>query len=120
MACGGSSKSSDVTIEVQADNTRFVPSTINVPAGKTVTLKLVNKDDTEHDLQVQGLKADMTSGGGHGGHGSDMMPGTVAVHANKKMTAWVTFMANERGTYEIWCTVSGHKEVGMVGQLVVA
>ena len=117
VGCGGSGKTSGMTIEVKAENTRFVPSTIEVPAGRTVTLKLVNHDDTEHDLEIQGMKADMMSGGGHGG---DMAPGMVAVHSEKKKTSAVTFMTNETGTYDILCTVSGHKELGMVGKLVVS
>ena len=117
LACGGSS-SPDVTIEVKAQNTRFAPETIEVPAGKTVRLKLTNLDSTEHDLEVRGMTPSMMSGGGHGGHG-DSMPGKLAVHTAAKKSASVDFRADQKGTYEVFCTIPGHEQSGMVARLVV-
>ena len=119
LACGGGSEDKGQVIEVKAEQVRFVPADISVAAGETVTLRLKNVDDMAHDLEVRGLNAQIISGGGHGGHGGDMMAGTVAVHTEKKQSGSVTFVAKVKGTYEIWCTISGHKELGMVGKLVV-
>jgi plastocyanin len=120
VACGGGSGDKGRTIEVRAEQIKFVPADISVGAGETVTLRLKNVDDMAHDLEVRGLNAEIVSGGGHGGHdGGNMMSGTVAVHTEKKKSGSVTFVAKEKGTYEIWCTISGHKELGMVGKLVV-
>jgi plastocyanin len=121
VACGGGSEDKGRTIEVKAEQIKFVPADISVLAGETVTLRLKNVDDMAHDLEVKGLKAEIVSGGGHGGghDGGNMMAGTVAVHTDKKKSGSVTFVAKDKGTYEIWCTISGHKELGMVGKLVV-
>ena len=122
VACGGDSGSAGApptptTIEVTADELRFNPGTIEVPAGQMVTLRLVNEDDMEHDLEVQGLMPRGISGGAHGDHGGSAT--SVAVHTQAGETASVEFQAEDRGTYEVFCTVPGHKELGMVAELVV-
>jgi plastocyanin len=120
VACGGASEDKGRTIEVKAEQIKFVPADISVAAGETITLRLKNVDDMAHDLEVRGLNAESVRGGGHGGHDSgNMMSGAVAVHTEKKKSGSVTFVAKETGTYEIWCTIAGHKELGMVGKLVV-
>jgi uncharacterized cupredoxin-like copper-binding protein len=90
-----------------------------VPAGREVTLRLKNLDLMEHDLQVQALKPTTLSGGGHGGY-AGAPGGTIAVHTAGKKSGTVTFRADTPGTYEVICTLPGHKEVGMVARLVVS
>lgn len=58
---------------------------------------------------------DHQAAGDHAG----AMPGTLVLHTEKGKTSSVTFKADRPGTYEFWCTISGHKELGMVGKLVV-
>lgn len=119
MACGGSAGGDEVTIRLKAENTRFVPDRVEIPAGKTVRLILQNLDAGEHDLEVQGLMVNSMSGGGHGGAHGDSSSSTLALHTQGNKTASVTFKTDQRGTFDIYCTISGHKEVGMVGKLVV-
>jgi len=116
-ACGDGD--SGTVIEVNAQNFKFAPSEIRVPAGQKVTLRLKNLDDMEHDLEVQGLRI-RVSGNAHdaGGH-MGAMPGMLALHTAKKKTASMTFTADQKGTYDVWCTISGHKELGMIAQLIV-
>src|SRR5688572_14310050 len=116
-ACG--SDASGQVIEVVAENTRFEPAVINVPAGKEVTLKLKNLDPNEHDLEVRGLTPAKKSGGGHDGHGSAGFE-TIAVHARAKKTASIKFVADRPGTYEVICTIAGHEQSGMVAKLIVS
>jgi uncharacterized cupredoxin-like copper-binding protein len=119
-ACGGGDGgNSGTVIEVSAQNIKFVPNEIRVPAGQMVTLRLKNLDDMEHDLEVQGLRVQV-SGNAHdaGGH-EGAAPGTLALHTAKNKTASITFTADQKGTFDVWCTISGHKELGMIARLIV-
>lgn len=118
---GGSGEKADVAINLKAENNRFVPDRIEVPAGKTVKLTLQNLDLGDHDLEVKGLSPKVSSGGGHGGMDMDKSSpmGALTVHSQGKKSASVTFVADRPGTYEVICTQQGHKEVGMVGTLIV-
>lgn len=128
VACGSSNSdqmSKNATpvasVTIQAKDVKFVPDTVTVPAGSVVELKLENLDETEHDFQVDGLDAEVSSGGsvktGHaGGHGGSQ---TVAVHTTANEVGSIVFKANKKGTYNFYCTISGHKEAGMVGTLIV-
>lgn len=126
LAIGCSSSSNEpsgTVIEVVAQNTRFAPDVIEVPAGQKVTLRLKNLDGNEHDLEVRGLKAAVVKGGGHEGmSGMSSMSNTtsnVAVHTKAGKSATVEFQANEKGTYEVFCSMPGHEQSGMVAKLVV-
>ena len=120
-ACGGGGDDEEAgtVIEVRGSEYKFTPNEITAPAGQTVTLRLKNVGETEHDLEVQGLRVQMMGDeeemGGHEG----AAPGMIAMHTAKGKTASVTFMADQKGTYEFWCTISGHKEQGMIGKLIV-
>lgn len=109
----------DQTITIEAKNVEFVPDNITIPAGKTVKLVLHNSDKgTEHDLASDDLIVAMMQGGGHGGS----MPGMsskLAVHTKEGETSSVIFKADKPGTYNIYCTVPGHKAAGMVGTITV-
>ena len=130
-ACGGGSDTNvkstatsvkpDRTITLQAKNVKFVPDKLTIPMGSVIELKLENLDATEHDVQVDGLDADVMSGGSMnaehgGGNGGAMM---VAVHTKANEMGSIVFMANKKGTYNFYCTITGHKEAGMVGTLTV-
>lgn len=45
--------------------------------------------------------------------------GVIAAHADPGTTATVMFTPTKAGEYDFTCTISGHKEAGMVGKLVV-
>lgn len=125
-ACGsGDDGGSDSSvIDVRAKEIRFVPDEIRIPAGEMVTLRLKNEDAMAHDLEVQGLSIrregiqlpSHDASGGHEGAGS----GILALHTQANGTASITFTADEEGTYEVWCTIPGHKEFGMVAKLIVS
>ena len=120
VACGSSEEESPTVIEVTAENIRFSPDVIEVPAGQTVTLRLKNLDEMEHDLEVRGLVPASSEGGGHGGHGGTSASNqNVAVHTAPGKSASVTFRADQRGTYEVFCTQPDHERLGMVAKLVI-
>jgi plastocyanin len=85
-------------IPVTANKLRFTPETIQLRAGVPVAIVLTSKD-LEHDFSVQGT-----------GH---------IVHASADATASGGLTIEKPGTYRFWCTVSGHKQGGMVGTITV-
>ncbi len=123
--CGGGNGDPDaggaedaVVIAISAKNMRFVPDAVTVPAGKVVTITLTNLDKgVEHDFEVEDLEATVIEGGSeqHGGGETQK----VAVHTKPGGTSSITFRADKAGTYKIICTIGGHADAGMIGELTV-
>ncbi len=107
-------------VTLDASEFKFDPATVEVAAGRPVRIMMRNKGTIEHDWAIQkipmvGMKE--SSSGGHDMIGMNQ----PELHMNAMMgqTAQVEFTPTTPGTYEIYCTVMGHKEAGMVGKLVV-
>ncbi len=127
-ACGGGNSSTDAdvpvdqTITIDAKNVKFVPDSITIPTGKIVKLILMNSDaGTEHDLASDDLMVSILRDGGHGGghESTSASPMMLAVHTKEGETSSVIFKADKPGTYNIYCTIAGHKDAGMVGTITV-
>ena len=104
-ACGSGSDSSDAApidpnnqrIEVVAKNFAYEPEDISVAAGdKTLVLHV---KELEHDFTVKELD--------------------IHVHGGAGKTVTETVKMGKPGTYEIYCSIAGHKEAGMKGKLVI-
>lgn len=87
-------------IRVTADEFSFSPDVIEVRAGETVNVVLVNAGALPHDLTVPAV-----------GFSLAVAPGA---------TAEAALTAPAPGTYPFLCSVPGHREAGMVGVLVVS
>ena len=89
--------------EIRVDGTSFDfnQKTINLAANEDVTI-VFTATDAEHDVTVEGVQ-----GVGH------------IVHAQQGKTARGGLKISSPGTYTFYCSVSGHRKAGMVGQLVV-
>lgn len=100
-ACGGGgSAPSGTSVTITAsDDLKFTPNVINAKPGDTVNVSVVNSGKTDHTFVVPDLKV------------------SVQIPAGK--TTQVTFTAPAAGTYAFQCDVPGHKEAGMVGQIIV-
>lgn len=86
------------TVRVEAKDMRFEPSSITVPAGDALVVEVVNTDDTDvHDLQLLGEKTPRLS------------PGDSAT-----LEVGVVSAATQG-----WCTIVGHRQMGMVLDVVV-
>lgn len=113
----GAEPATDVT--VRAEEFTFIPDKIAIPAGQTVTIMLQNDGEVEHDLQVDGLtiepSGDMDMTGDHGGADAE----TVALHTAPGETAELTFITEQTGTFEFYCTIDDHRDTGMVGTFTV-
>ena len=106
-ACGGAAASQpappasqplETGIAVGATEFAFDPAAIEVSAGVAATVTLANTGTVEHDITVDTLGVKIFAKPG------ETVSGTVTAEA---------------GTYEIYCSIPGHKQAGMVGTLTV-
>ena len=99
----GHDESSDVAddarrIEVTATSFEFDPDEIRVAAGESVAIVLTS-EDILHDFTIDELDAHVAADRGETEEGG--------------------LTADEPGRYTYYCTVTGHREAGMEGTLVV-
>ncbi len=85
-------------IEVDATSFAFDPDEITVTAGEDVAIVL-SSDDLLHDFAIDGID--------------------VHVAADRGETAEGGLRADDPGEYTYYCTITGHREAGMEGALVV-
>jgi len=88
------------TFVIEMHDTYFTPKDLTIPADTEVTLKIVNKGLMQHDLVCDPLKLSierLRAGG----------------EVELKLKA-------KQGSYQFYCSVPGHKNLGMVGVLKVA
>lgn len=121
-ACGGTSQpSTEITIEL-TDFT-YSPSSITIPAGQPVVLTIHNAGLVEHDFVID--KIFVSSVVAEGDAAEHEMPDMAAesydLHISTPVgeTSTLKFTAMEPGTYQFFCTVEGHLEAGMIGELIV-
>lgn len=119
---GGASPAEPATLTLEAVDLGFTPKTLEVTAGEPVKLVLKNSGALEHDFTVMEFPMEGTAaeagGSGHVMGGDEAAP-DLHVSALGGQSASLTFTPSKPGSYEFWCTVSGHKEAGMIGTLVV-
>ena len=87
-------------IRVEAKEFAFDPTDIEAPADTPFTVELVNVGAIEHNFNVTGYEDQL-----------------IETRAGETATGEYTVPAGE---YEIYCSIPGHKEAGMVGTLTVS
>lgn len=120
-ACGGAANQAQ-EVQVETTEFKFLPATIQVQAGKPVKLTLLNKGVIEHDLSVvEILLTDVKTTKDSHGHEMSNMPIQPKLHvaAVAGKSSVIEFTPTQPGTYQVLCTVAGHKEAGMIAQLIV-
>lgn len=122
--CASAPSQASTEINVEATDFAYTPLSITVPAGEPVTLKLTNKGAVEHDyvieyINVTDVVASESMPAEHHQMG-DMPDYDLHFFAKAGEIATLQFTALEPGTYEVFCSIEGHKEAGMVGTLIVA
>jgi nitrite reductase (NO-forming) len=85
-------------IEVTADDFRFEPDEIVVRSGEDIAIALTSLD-MFHDFVIDELGARIAAGAGDTSTGG--------------------FRAGKPGTYVFYCSVPGHRQAGMLGNLIV-
>lgn len=85
---------------VAATNFKFDPASMRVKQGDTVRIVLTNNGSMPHDWKVDEFNA-----------------ATKVIQPGQSDT--VEFVAGEAGTFEYYCSVGQHRQLGMVGNLIV-
>jgi len=88
------------SLEIEGREFAFEPARVEVEAGETTRITFENTGAVSHNLTIPALEA-----------------ATVTIQAGE--TAILTVSPATTGTYEIRCTVPGHADAGMTGELVV-
>lgn len=96
-SASGQASGKVVRVAVTMRDMRFVPNRIEASAGDRVIVDLTNADVMPHDLQLAGVRTDLVK------------PGESATLEAGVVTA------SQQG----WCTVVGHRQMGMTLDLVV-
>jgi len=121
--CAGASQQPVTEITVEATDFTYDPVSITVPAGQPVTLMLNNMGKVEHDFVIDNINVAnvQASDSGPAEHHQMNQPEyDLHFFAKAGETAVLQFTAMEPGKYEIFCSLEGHKEAGMIGELIVA
>jgi uncharacterized cupredoxin-like copper-binding protein len=111
-------------ITLVATDIAFDRSELEVEAGRPVRITLDNQGVLEHDFSIQEIptSGEIVEDSGETedhdmGHVTEDPDVHVAAMTGNSHT--VEFTPAEAGEYEFYCTVSGHREAGMVGTLIV-
>lgn len=86
-----------VTRQVSIEGMLFAPNTVEIPAGSTLVLEITNNDSQNHDLALNGINTGLIS------------PGDTVTQD------FGVFDESTAG----WCTVAGHKAMGMTFDVTV-
>ena len=112
--CGGSSGGSKTvaassggggggqTIQVKESEYKLTPSSFTVSKPGTVTFEVTNAGQTDHALEVEG-------------NGVEEETETISPGSSAKLTVDLS----KNGTYEVYCPIDGHRDMGMEAKLVV-
>ena len=121
-ACGGVSQPvTEITLEA-GDFVYNVPS-ITVRAGEPVLLTIKNTGELEHDFVIEKINVEtkVVQDGGSKEHHAHGLEANYDLHISTQVgqTSVIEFTAAEPGTYQFFCSVQGHREAGMLGELTV-
>lgn len=92
------------TIRIKASEFKFAPPALAMHAGEPTRIELENDGVVEHALIVAA---------------PDGKGDWIHLHAMANTTDAGTYRIDKPGKYRVLCTVEGHVEAGMVGELVV-
>lgn len=106
-------------IVIETTEMNYSPNEIVVEKNKPTTFQLINSDQIEHDIEIVNLSFKTITKSTHNTHHHEVLENVLHLHAEAQKTSETTVVINQSGTYEFYCTIPGHKESGMIGQLVV-
>ena len=101
----------DGVLTVRAFEWGFEPATIALRQGEEVRIVLVNDGKIVHNWKVEGLEADVIEAGD---------ADELFIEAKKGEEGTLVFVPQASGNFTFYCTISGHRRLGMEGTLTVA
>ena len=119
-ACASGQSVNKVTVTMK--EFVFEPASITVTAGQPVEITLINDGAVEHDFAVEVIPVEgVTTEGSMSGHGMSAQHVEFDLHTatGPGETSILRFTPTQPGTYKIICSVPGHLEAGMTGELIV-
>lgn len=103
------------SIDAEAAEFKFTPSSWSVDSGATITVNLTNVGGIEHNLVVVAAGKTVTDASQLGD--ADIL---IKVDALAGQTGTGTFTAPAAGTYQVICSIPGHLPAGMEAELTVS
>lgn len=108
----------DGVLSMRAFEWGFEPEAIALRQGEEVRIVLRNEGEVLHDLKIEeALAADAIESRSAGPFDADEGELFVGVDAGEEGT--LAFVPRQAGTFVFWCTIRGHRELGMEGTLTV-
>lgn len=99
-ACAsGASNSEVLNLTIKAKDIALDVTSFEAKQGQTVNLTYTNDGALEHNFILEEFNVE-----------TKILPGESTI---------ITFTANQAGTFKYHCTIPGHTEAGMVGELTV-
>jgi uncharacterized cupredoxin-like copper-binding protein len=122
---GGGSSATPTPVEVAGDGQvtitasewQFEPSSITVHQGSSVSIELRNDGRVLHDLKIEDLEASDVEVDNSGPLEGD--EGELFVSSEAGESGTLSFVPLGPGTYTYYCTLEGHRNLGMEGTLTV-
>ena len=126
-ACGGSSspagptptpaRPNDGVLTVRAFEWGFAPQAITLRRGERVEIVLENDGRTLHNFKIEDLAADDIESHSSGPLFGEENQLFVGAEAGQEGT--LSFVPQASGSFTFYCTIRGHRQLGMEGTLTV-
>jgi plastocyanin len=107
----------DGTVTVRADEWDFEPAVIQVQQGREITILLQNDGRILHNLKLEDLHGELIESVSSGPQEAD--EGELFVAADSANGGTLVFRPLEAGSFAYYCTLDGHRGLGMEGTLRV-
>ena len=126
-ACGGEGRAPatpptpvvpvDGTLMVRAFEWGFEPQAIALRQGEEIRIVLENEGSTLHNLKVDDIDVEIGESRSTGPLSGD--EGELFVGAEAGQHGTLTLVPREAGTFTFYCSIRGHRELGMEGTLII-
>lgn len=107
------------TIEVEMSEMAYTPSRIEVKRGEQIRFVIRNIGVDDHEFLLATTEENLK-------HGEEMKKNPQMEHAEPngvrlapKKSAEIVWKFTHAGTFEYSCLIPGHREAGMIGQVLV-